>query len=126
MTRRKREPVRVETSPGEFTTLRELELNPRPPVVAADRVASYAGPMAITLRFLNAVVMPPTMLHPDEHMLELTNLATVAMHPSVAKRLLVDLQAALATYESRMGPVPRQDELLERWAGGAEPRGRVM
>ena len=106
------------TLPATPTGIREIELNQRPALVSASRCATYSGPLDIRLRFLHATLMPPTALHPDECVVEITNVADVSLPPAVAKRLLVDLAAAVNSYEERMGQIVPLEELEQLWSRG--------
>ena len=94
---------------------REMELNQRQAPVSSNRVATYASPFDIRIRFLHAVSMGPTLLHPVEAVQEIVNVADIVLHPSVAKRLLVDLKAAVDQYEQHMGIAPTQEEGEALW-----------
>lgn len=98
-----------------FTAFKEIELNPRPVPLTANRTATYASAVDIRVRFLHAMLLPPTALHPDQPMLELANVADISLHPAVAKRLLFDLQSAIQQYESRMGTQESLEELEALW-----------
>lgn len=100
--------------------VREIEMNARPSVLAANRVAAYTTPDTISLRFFWALYLGPTMLHPDGPMLELNNLAEISMSPVAAKRLLVDLGSAIEKFERRMGAIPTPHDLENQWLAGAD------
>jgi hypothetical protein len=79
---------------------REVETNPRPPLTYANRCATYASPLDIRIRFLQESVFPRgTALHGDVPTIEITNIADLVLAPSVAKRLIDDLTAAIKQHE---------------------------
>lgn len=114
----------------------EYETNPRPAPVAANRVATYADPFGIEVRFLHALHLSSDRTRDGDPTLALTNIAHVALSPTVAKRFLVDLQNAVDQYEAVFGPIADIQSLAEKWnlvhawnaasapesaTGGAEP-----
>ena len=113
-TTKKAKPTAAETSVPDW---REVELNERPPVVAANRVAVYTGPTGVTVRFLHTLALERDRLTAGTmDVLQLTNVATLELHPAVAKRLIVDLTAGLSAHEAAYGEVQEIEQLGLTWS----------
>jgi len=94
---------------------REIEMNARTPTVFANRVAIYSAPNEVGIRFLHLGGIRHARSHEEADIMEITNVCHVVLAPSVAKRLIVDLQNALATIEERMGAVTSEEDLGALW-----------
>lgn len=94
---------------------REVETNTRPAPLAANRVAVYGLPTEVGLRYLHVAHIQRARTADEADVMELTNVAHLIVSPSVAKRLIVDLQNAVTSIEERIGRVPTEEELAQLW-----------
>lgn len=100
---------------GTVDDWREVELNQRPVVLGPNRVAAYAGPLGVMIRFLHTTGLNADKLFAGLPTMQLTNLATFELSPVIAKRLIVDLQNAVTQYEAVFGTVPDEPALIRAW-----------